>query len=282
MKVLSHKYIAPSNNGIVEGLDRKGYMTPQYQDRMMEYVKSIKLEGKCAFLYAAGAVVTASEARNSTKDNKYREPVKESTALIKELAAYSMHKWIGLLEGRDNIEYANVNGNTCASSMHSLYEAEQLLNSGYDQVVIITEEKTASNTLRIFDEHSIDLKVGEGCVIMHLCKATTPTDENITECKWSYEYNRNPFGVTENGYRKVYNECDIVKPHGTGTENNESAESPVYGDKPQLRYKEEYGHTQGISGLLEVCMVMDEDIVGNVLCVSSGLGGFYGSCIVHK
>lgn len=281
MKVLSYKAVLPNNDGIVEGLDRLGYMTPQYQDLVYDYVKSIQLEGRCAFLYAGGAVVTASEARNSTKDNKYREPVKESTALIKELAAYSMHKWIGLLNGKECIEYVNINGNTCASSMHSLYEAEQLLNSGFDQVVIVAEEKTASNTLRIFDEHGIDLKVGEGCVVMHLGKASCPADEDITNCKWGFEYNRNPFGVTSSGYSKVFSECSIVKPHGTGTGNNEEAES-IYKDKEQLRYKETYGHTQGVSGLLEVALVLDEEVTGDVCCISSGLGGFYGSCIVHK
>ena len=282
MKVLSYKYIKPNEDGIVEGLDRQGYMTPQYMELMMEYLKTIKLEGKCAFLYAAGAAVTASEARNTIDSGKYREHEKKSSVVIKELAAYGMHKWIGVLDGRANIRYANVNANTCASSMHSLYEASRLMDDGYDMVVIVAEEKTAYNTLRIFDEHGIDLKVGEGCAVMVLGKASSPADEDITDCKWSYEYNRNPFGVTESGYRSVYTDCDYVNPHGTGTENNEIAENAVYGDADQLRYKEKYGHTQGVSGLLEVCMLLDdEDVKGKVLCVSSGLGGYYGSCIVH-
>jgi hypothetical protein len=187
-----------------------------------------------------------------------------------------MHRWIGMMNGRDNVRYANINGNTCASSMYSLYEAERLLNDGFDEVVIIAEEKTSYNTLRIFDEMKIDLKVGEGCAVIHLGKG-----EGISECKWEYEYNRNPFGVTESGYKKVYTECDWINPHGTGTEPNENAEG--FYDKPQLRYKEKIGHTQGVSGLIEVCMVLDEpDVDGRVLCVSSGLGNWYGSCIVQK
>jgi len=275
MKVLSYKYILPNTEGVVETLDRQGYMTPQYISMMEEYILAIRLTGKCAFLYAGGAVVTASEARNAEDKMIYREHAKQSSMVIKELAAYSMHKWIGMLNDRDKIKYANINANTCASSMYSLYEAEQLLNNGYDEVIIVAEEKTAYNTLRIFDEHTIDLKVGEGCVVMHLGKG-----EGISDCKWSYEYNRNPFGVTSTGYAEVMSECDYVKPHGTGTHNNENAEK-VYGDTPQLRYKETYGHTQGVSGLLEVCLVLDEKVSGNVLCVSSGLGGFYGSCLVH-
>lgn len=278
MKVLSYKYILPSEDGIVDDLDRSGYMTPQYINMMREFLGTIQLNGKVAFLYAGGVLLPASEGRVLEDKMVYRERLNQSGTCIKEVAAYSMHKWIGELNGREYIQYANINGNTCASSMYSLYEAEQLLNNGYDEVVIVAEEKTSYNTLRIFDEHGIDLKVGEGCAVIHLGK----DGDDIHTCKWSYEYNRNPFGVTQTGYSKVWSECDIVKPHGTGTENNESAES-IYRDTLQLRYKEKYGHTQGVSGLLEVCLALDESIKDTtILCISSGLGGFYGSCIIQK
>lgn len=276
MEIVSYKYIKPDSNGIVPELDRNGYMTPQYIELVNEYLESITLTGKSAFLYAGGALLPASEARNVTMDKGYPQPIKETTICIRELAAYGMHKWVGSINGKENIEYANINGNTCASSMHSLYEASKLLSDGYEEVIIVAEEKTSYNTIRIFDEHNIDIKIGEGLVIVHLKKGL-----QITDCKWGYEYNRNPFGTTTSGYKKVFTECDYVKPHGTGTSNNESAEQSVYQDIPQLRYKEVIGHTQGVSGLLEVCMVLEEPIHGKVLCVSSGLGGFYGSCILH-
>jgi len=282
MKVLSYNYVKPNNDGVVEMLDHSEYMTSQYINHVYEYLHGITLEGKCAFIYAGGVLLTAGEARNTKGDRNYRVNVNDSGVVIKETAAYSMHKWIGQLNGRENICYATINGNTCASSMHCLHEAEQLLNNGFDQVIIVAEEKTSYNTLRIFDEHNIDLKVGEGMAIIHLGKAASPSEEDITQCKTWFEYNRNPFGVTESGYKNVITECDLIKPHGTGTENNEEAETKVYGEKPQIRYKETYGHTQGTSGLLEVCMVMDENLAGDVLCVSSGMGGFYASCIVHK
>lgn len=281
MKVLSYNYVLPNSLGVVESLERDEYMTSQYIELMSEYLSTLKVSGKVAFLYAGGVLLPASEARNAIDKKQYREHINISGSCIREVAAYCMHKWIGAINGREYIEYANINGNTCASSMHSLYEAEKLLNEGFDEVVIVAEEKTSYNTLRIFDEMNIDIKVGEGCVIMHLGKAKVPAEENIVECKWSYEYGKNPFGVTGSGYRKVLTECDYVKPHGTGTSNNETAEK-IYADVPQIRYKEKYGHTQGVSGLLEVCLVMEEPIEGRVLCVSSGLGGFYASCIVQK
>lgn len=282
MKVLSYKYVLPNENGVVEDLDRQGYMTPQYMTLMMDYIKSIELKGKTAFLYAGGVLLPASEARNTKDSGKFPEGPNDSGICIRELAAYSMHKWLGSIEGKETVEYVNINGNTCASSMHSLYEAEMLLNNGFDEVLVVAEEKTSYNTRRVFDEHNIDIKLGEGCAVIHLGKASFPGDEDIVNCKWAYEYNKNPFGVTESGYTKVVSDCDVVKPHGTGTENNEAAESKVFGHMPQLRYKEKYGHTQGVSGLLEVCMVLDEDLGGRVLCVSSGLGGYYASCIVCK
>lgn len=281
MKVLSYKYVVPNDEGVVEELDRSGYMTTQYIEMMSEYLGRLEVKGKVAFLYAGGVLLPASEARNAKDTGKFRESINVSGTCIREIAAYSMHKWIGAINGREYIQYANINGNTCASSMHSLYEAEKLLNDGFDEVVVVAEEKTSYNTLRIFDEHGIKLKVGEGCAIVHLGKAESPADEDIIECKWAYEYNRNPFGVTSSGYEKVVSECDYVKPHGTGTVNNETAEQ-VYGGIPQLRYKEQYGHMQGASGLIEVCKVLDADVDGRVLCVSSGLGGYYGSCIVQK
>lgn len=281
MKVKSYKYIKPNHEGIIESLDRHDYMTAQYIDMMYEYISKLNLKGRCAFLYAGGVLLTGSEARNALDSGKYREPAKDTGLCIKELAAYSMHKWIGCLNDKASIEYANINGNTCASSMHSLWEAEQLLNNGFDEVIIVAEEKTAYNTLRVFDEMRIELQIGEGLAIVHLGKDGDGIE--IDNTKWAYEYNRNPFGTTSVGYEKINSESDMVNPHGTGTDNNESAEQEIVGDRPQLRYKEKIGHTQGVSGLIEVCMVIDDpEACGDILCTSAGLGGFYGSCIVHK
>lgn len=282
MKVLSYRYITPNENGEVTEIHNSGYMTSSYSELVKDYIKGLRLNGKVAFLYVAGVTLPASEIRNTEDSGKYRVPLDSSALVLRELSAYMMHKWIGMFTDKEHIVYANISANTCASSMFSLYEAEKLLNDGFDEVIVLGEEKTSYNTLRLFDEMGIDIKVGEGFACVHLGKADCPGNEDITDCKWSYEWNRNPFGTTATGYLSVFSECDIVKPHGTGTASNEDAESNITKDIPQLRYKELYGHTQGISGLLEICCVMDEKVQGDVLCVSSGLGGFYGSCIIHK
>lgn len=282
MKVIDYFYKVPDTASLRVTDDRETYCNAQYTELAADFVKGIRLNGKVAFLYAGGVTLPASECRHTKDNGKYRDNLVDSGLVIRELSAYMMHKWIGMFEGKKHIEYASINANTCASSMHSLYEASKLLDDGFDEVIIVGEEKTRYNTLRLFDEMGINIPISEGMFILHLGKASTPAEEVITDCKWSYEYNKNPFGTTSSGYQKVFTDCDIVKPHGTGTENNEIAEQTVIGDLPQIRLKEQIGHSQGVSGLLELCMVLDIDIVGNVLCVSSGLGGFYGSCILHK
>jgi hypothetical protein len=271
MKIVSYKYV-------VNFVDPDGYMTPQYIKLVKDYLETVKLTGKTAVLYAGGVLLSASEARNTVDTGKLRRNVQESTLAVKELSAYSMHRWIGILRDADKVAYANINGNTCASSLYSLYEAEKLLNDGFDDVIIIAEEKTSYNTLRVFKESRIDLKVGEGVAVMHLTKGGT----DMHSCKWEFEYGRNPFGVTESGYQKVYQDCDMVKPHGTCTPNNEEAEQLVIGHKEQIRFKEDIGHCQGASGLIEICMLLDSEVKGTILCQAAGMGGFYGSCLVEK
>lgn len=264
----------------IEGINREDYANAQY----LEIAPEIVLDRPTAVLYAGGVGIQQSESRDVTSVSKrVRGTVdyQKSTMLIKEISAYALHKWVGHMQNNEHVVYANVNHNTCASSMFSLYEAERLLDSGEaEEVIIIAEERTSFNTIRIFKEHAIPLTVGDGFAIVRLWKEEGVT---ISETKWKYEYNRNPFGATISGYAKVDGKADIVKPHGTNTGNNNAAEVELVKDRETVYYKKEIGHTQGASALLEVCMAIeDEEVKGRVLCVASGLGGFYGSCILEK
>lgn len=264
----------------IEGINREDYATQQYLD----IAKEIVLDRPTAVLYAGGVGIAQSESRDVTQVNdRYRGSVdyQRSTMLIKEISAYSLHKWIGSMVNNEYVEYANVNHNTCASSMYSLYEAERLLKLGeVEEVIIIAEERTSFNTIRIFKEHGIPLIVSDGFAVVRLWKEE---GIEIKDTKWRYEWNRNPFGTTVSGYEKVNTDCDTVKPHGTGTDNNNAAESEIIKDREVVHYKNDIGHAQGASALLEVCMLLDDDNVsGDILCVASGLGGFYGSCVLCK
>lgn len=263
----------------IEGINREDYATPQF----IEKAPKIVLDRPTAVLVAGGVGIHQSESRdvNSVKDRYIGSvPFNKSTRLVKEISAYSLHKWIGEMENNQFVEYANVNHNTCSSSMYSLYEAERLLSSGQvDEVIIIAEERTSFNTIRIFKEHGIPLIVSDGFAIVRLWK---DGGLEITDTKWTYEWNRNPFGVTESGYLKVDGEADKVKPHGTGTNNNDSAEKVLFRGREVINYKKDIGHSQGASALLELCMLADSEVEGDILCVASGLGNFYGSCVLHK
>lgn len=284
MRIRDYFYIKPTINETdhyeIDGVSRDAYATPQF----IELSNEIVLDRITAVLYASGVGMSQSESRDCTKSKgRYHGsvPYYDSTVLIKETSAYSIHKWIGSMVNNQLVTFASVNANTCASSMYCLYEAERLLKENVvDEVIIIAEERTSFNTIRIFKEHSIPLVVGDALAIVRLVNDVDGPE--IVQTKWAYSYDKNPFGTTQHGYSMVNSASDIVKTHGTGTDNNTSAES-VFSDRPMVGYKHEIGHTQGASALLELCMMLDDSrYTGSVLCTASGLGNWYGSCILIK
>lgn len=285
MYIRKYSYIKPTvlcgDHYEIDGINRDDYAIDQF----ITMADKIVLDRSTAVLYAPGAGIGQSESRNPTQvNNRYigSVPLKDGGPLIKELTAYHLHKWIGSMENNELVSYASVNSNTCASSMFAVYEAERLLRDNVvDEVIVITDERTSFNTIRIFKEHNVPLVVGDGLAIVRFVKE--PVGVEVTNTKWSYEWNRNPFGVTRTGYLKIDSVANVVNVHGTGTDNNETAELVLHAGREVVAYKKEIGHTQGASGLLEMCMVLDDDDVhGDILCVTSGLGGFYGSCVLHK
>lgn len=266
----------------VDGIVRDEHVTEQYIER----VGKIVLTKPTAVLYSAGVTVHQSEGKNATnvKSRYYGSvPQQEGSRMIKELSSYSLHKWIGMMENNHLVEYASVNGNSCASSMYSIYEAERLLRDGeVDEVIVITEEKTSFNTIRIFKEHGIPIVVSDGFAMVRF--GNEPTKYEVVDTKWKYEYNRNPFATTVAGYEKVDNKsAGVVKPHGTYTGINDEAEKELVKDREAVYYKPTIGHSQGASALIELCMAIDDEkIKDEVLCVASGLGNHYGSCVLRK
>lgn len=260
-------------------VDREEYMVTQYLDRFGDKLKELDLDGNVAVLYVGGISVHQSEDRNYTGTFTCSQAIRDSGVVIKNLQAYNMHKYISMLPCKDKVVYANINSNTCASSMYAVYEAQGLIDSGkVDYVIVIAEEKTSFNTIRIFKEHRIDVTPGEGFACVVLGKKGK---YRVRDAKWAFAYDRNPFLVKAQGYAMVNSEADVVKGHKTGTDQNDGAEAEVFGDT--IGYKDKIGHCQGASGLIEACMVLDDNTVsGDVLCVASGLGGFYGSFVVSK
>lgn len=282
MKISDYFYVVGDEDlGDRVGLlgDRSTYMNADYTKMFRGRLEGLDLEGRVAVLYAGGVGMHIAESRVYKGGFECSVELQDDGPAIKRVQAYMMHRYIGLMPCRDKVEYASINGNTCASSMYSVYEAQRLVDSeGFDHVVVITEEKTNFDTIRTFHEHNIKVKPGEGFACVVFSKEGKFT---VRDSKWAFKYNRNPFLVSKEGYELVKSEADLVKGHQTGTEQNDASESAVFGEV--VGYKNKIGHCQGASGLIELCMVLDDDSMqGSVLCVASGLGGFYGSCVVEK
>lgn len=262
--------------------DRSQYMSIYYSRKFKKEISEINLEGRTALLYAVGVSIHQSEYRIDNSEPIGKLVTEHGNIAIKMLTSHMAYKYSKLLSKKNNITFMDINSNTCASSMYSIWQAERLLRDNVvDNVVIVSEEKTNSMTLKTFEQSGVNVKVGEGFAMAVFSKTGSQID--ITDTKWTMHYDNNPFKVVADGYRKVYTDCDIVKTHGTRTKVNDEAEDEAFGHKPMIGYKSEIGHTQGASALIELCMaVEDKNAKGKVLCVASGLGNMYGSCILHK
>lgn len=242
--------------------------------------ENIKPHGKAAFLYIGGAQEHHSHARIYIEDRP-----KHSMPIFSQMG-YMVSKLAARFE---NIEYLSINANTCASSMYALYEAEQLLNNGFDSVVIYGEEWVEDVELLLFKSLGIDVVCGDGLFVLCLDNGEGSIG-SIFNVNWAWNNDKSPFGVSKDGYMKVLQPLaqyapDIMKTHGTRTERNNLAEEPaieeVFGDIERLYYKDQIGHTQGCSTGVELCMMLDEYKSKSSVLLASGLGGFYGSCYLE-
>lgn len=263
-------------------LNRQDYMTPQYIKMFKESLSGIKLEGKVGFIYSCGATAHQAELRTCSKPDYTNSlsGVYEGFLVAKSMTAFMMHRYLALFNKNNKMVDTEIVSNTCASSMYAMILAEEWLKR-MDHVIIVTEEKTSFDTIRIFHEHRIDVKASDGfaCAVL----SNKGEGPKLSDCKRGFMYNNNPFFTSVEGYNLVdIKEVDMVKVHGTGTEVNTIAENEVFGDRQIISYKDKIGHSQGSSGLLELCMSVDEykNSKKSILCVASGFGGFYGSCKV--
>ena len=270
---------------IISTVDRDAYMTNEYAKLSKQYFESLNLEGSTALLVAAGPASHHSESR------VFNGNYKNGSVAIKSQASYGMFN-IAKLFRNVELDYANINANTCASSMHCIYEAYDLIhNKGFSHVIVMAMEQVEESELLLFRQLNIDLVCGDGFCFMVLSKeCENPLAEiNSTSFIWNREYH--PMFVSKEGYLKLINKLDnnvdLIKPHGTGTGVNDDAENSaiqeVFGDIEKIHYKDKIGHTQGASAVLELAMLCDEIKKDTTaMCLASGLGGFYGGCTIRK
>ena len=85
-------------------------------------------------------------------------------------------------------------------------------------------------------------------------------------------------------YAEEIEGVNLIKMHGSGTNRNTEVEYEAINefDCRKIEYKSEIGHTQGASSIVEICMMLGREEFTKALVLASGLGGFYGGCVINK
>lgn len=263
---------------------REGYFAIPELDRHKSSVQQfialsgiapIKLTQATAFLYVDGFTTSQAEAGIGNAPNKFQVALKTGSS-------YIAHEWVNQFENKHYLKHVNIITSTCAAGIQAVWEAQRLLDSGVcREVIIIGGERITEGTLRLFKELRIPVICGDGFVFLRL----VDKGAQIHDIKWKYAYNENPFAFTKDTLNSLlpFYPVGYVKLHGTGSEANTEAEADLAEFATPLSYKQDIGHTQGISSLLETCIVLaDDSIEGKVLITANGLGGFYGAFTLNK
>jgi hypothetical protein len=276
MRIIDYTYIAGTDQ-------REGYVAIPELDRtessVRQFIKlanlDIRLERPTAFIYVDGFSMSPSESGLNTTNIDNYSPV------LKSGSPYIAHEWIYTFKQRKHLVKVDIMSGTCAAGIQALYEADRLLNDGtVEEVIIIGGERTTTDTMRLFKELRIPVICGDGFVFMRVGKG-----KGIKDIQWKFAFNKNPFVFKEedlNSLKPKY-PVDYVKLHSTGTIANKQAELGLEALGTSIRLKHLIGHTQGISALLETCMVLDNHMVrGTILVTANGLGGYYGAFTLLK
>ena len=284
MKIKSYKYqIGQKKDGkvIIDSIDRKKFTSQVFDNDMISYIKSIKPSSeKVAVLIAGGPAIHHSDTRN------VNNLAVEGSVVVRSQLGYNSYSIARLFQF--NIDYISINTNTCASSMYCLYEAKRLFQEGYTDVIIVAVDLVDDTQELLFKQLGIDLVCGDCISVTHLA---TEGMASIDDVVWKWNKDSSPMSVSKEGYDKVISSLDtsgvdFVKMHGSGTERNTEMEIEAIRARcvnvKCVGYKQEIGHTQGCSTIVEVCMMLDREKFTKSLVLASGLGGFYGGCIITK
>jgi len=258
---------------MIPELNRNKPATPQFIEMAN---LNVVLDRPTAFICVESAPVHQSEAGLCKGNGKYQPA-------IKGLSPYVAHQWASSFKNTEWLTSMEVTNGTCASAIQAIHRADQILMDPIgdaEEVIIIGHERISPDTVRMFKELCIDVTCGDGFVYMRLTRGI-----DISKPVWKWAYNENPFVFTAETLNTLIPDYRIgyVKLHGTGTPSNEAAEADLATLATPLRYKPVVGHTQGISALLETCLILDDPkIRGRILVTANGLGGYYGAFTLTK
>jgi hypothetical protein len=261
----------------IEGIDRECNFNLKYRKLNKDFLESIEAKNGLAVVYCPPMPIASAHTKGLN---------------INKLQHTHAHKYVASIKN-SRVDYLEIEGSACASSLVGIVKASNLIKHfGFEDVLVIADERMHEDVSELFLQMNIGVKGGDAFSAMHFSKfEQSDSCIKISNEKVAYEYNSNPWLVSEDGYKKVIASEDFqwVKPHGTGTGVNNEAEANITKGKtialsPEgLRYKQKYGHMQGASGSTEICQMLDEhDNLPRTLCLAAGLGNFYAGLIIEK
>lgn len=265
----------------ISGIDRDSVSYSAYKNYTDEYAKKVTPigDGKQALIVVGGPMSTHSDVRNVLGT------AKSSGIAVKMIGGYGAYN-IARMFKNFSFEFIDIDAMTCASGASAIHKANQLISQGYTDVIVYTADIIEETQLLLFKQLGVDLLCGDGVGILHI---STKGKYHITGTSFCCNNDISPMSVSSEGYKKVINSLniegvDLIKMHGSGTDRNTEVEhEAVKGfDCKKIEYKSEIGHTQGASSVVEICMMLDREEFTKALVLASGLGGFYGGCIINK
>ena len=260
-------------------LDRTGSSVRSFQKLFKNYHGEVHLNKPTALIYVDGFTISQAEAGLNATEGSRKIPILRSGS------SYIAHEWAYTLKGHEeHLKHLSIATGTCAAGIQALHEADRLLKdqtNDIEEVIIIGGERTTPATINLFKELGIPVTCGDGFCYFRL----DAYGHDISMVKWKFAMNNNPFRFKKEDLDTLAPNCRLgyVKLHGTGTADNEEAESGLAKLGTPLRYKDVIGHTQGVSALVETSMVLGSSrIKGRILVTANGVGGFYGSFLLTK
>lgn len=286
MKIASYHYVTGSvltDLGMeIPDIDRDAVSYISYKKYTNDYVSNVSPKcsyGKKALIVVGGPMSTHSDVRNVL------HTAKASAIAVKMIGGYGAYS-IARMFTKFDFDFIDIDAMTCASGLSAIHKARKLFQEGYTDVILYAVDIIEETQLLLFKQLGIDLLCGDGVGIIHL---STEGVYSITDTTFCYNQDSSPMSVSSEGYGKVISSLNIesvnlVKTHGSGTDRNtiEEMKAIEHIDCKKIGYKQEIGHTQGASGIIELCMMLDREEFTKALVLASGLGGFYGGCIVSK
>lgn len=285
MKINSYFYkIADSKSNlgmIIDEINRDQVTYQSYSKITNSYCSNtVPLSnGKQALIVVGGPMSTHSDVRNVLNT------AKDSAIAVKMIGGYGAYN-IARMFKHFNFDLIEIDAMTCASGISAIHKAYSLFNSGYTDIIVYASDIIEETQLLLFKQLGVDLICGDGVGIIHL---TSSGDYSIFDTSFCWNKDSSPMSVSKEGYCKVASSLkaegvDLVKMHGSGTSRNTEMEIEAIKDFDcrKIEYKSEIGHTQGASSIVEICMMLDREEFTKSLVLASGLGGFYGGCIITK